>query len=365
MKQAASRVIVHVDMDAFFASIEQRDHTNLRGRPVVVGGAPNSRGVVAAASYEARRFGIRSAMSCAQAYRLCPEAIFVRPRFHRYKAVSNQIMEIFERNTPVVEPLSLDEAYLDLTGLADDLSAGERTATQIRKEITGATGLTASAGVARNKFLAKLGSDLRKPDGLTVIDDSFVEDQLPTLPIRRLPGVGEVTEERMVMARILTVGDLRQRSGEELERLFGRSGSWFQQLAYGVDERPVGANEERKSIGVEDTFPRDISDFAQKELEISKLVVRLTQRLLTKAHRGRTVSVKMTLPNFRKFTRSQTLELQTNDPATILATALSLLRESPAKDTPVRLLGVSVSNLDDDTPEQIPLFQVQPRANKV
>ena len=254
---AATRKILHVDMDAFYASVEQRDDPSLRGRPVVVAWR-GARSVVCAASYEARRFGVRSAMPAIRAERLCPQAVFVPPDFRRYKAVSRQVRGIFERHTDLIEPLSLDEAYLDVTAAKSGLATATETAQAIRAAIREETQLTASAGVAPNKFLAKIASDWRKPDGLFVIRPHQVEAFLAPLPVGRLPGVGKVMEKRLEERAIATVADLRARGGTELERLFGRWGRRLHELSLGIDENPVQPERPTLQISSEDTFEHDL-----------------------------------------------------------------------------------------------------------
>jgi len=258
-----SRKIIHIDMDAFYASVEQRDHPQLRGKPVIVGGDPGSRGVVATCSYEARRFGIHSAMSSARAYRLCPQAIFVRPRFDVYRAVSAQIREIFHQHTDLVEPLSLDEAYLDVTENKQQIASATWVAREILQQIYKQTALTASAGVSYNKFLAKLASDIDKPAGLTVVTPEQAEAFIGQLPVRRFHGIGRVTEKKLLARGIASGADLRRCSLAELEHLFGSAGQYFYDIARGIDTRPVVPNRVRKSIGKETTLAEDCASVDQ------------------------------------------------------------------------------------------------------
>ncbi|MCL4150247.1 UNVERIFIED_CONTAM: hypothetical protein GTU68_017686 [Idotea baltica] len=340
------RKIIHVDMDAFYASIEQREDPSLKGKALVVGGSPDGRGVVAAASYEARKFGIRSAMSAAQAIKLCPEAIFVRPRIGFYKQVSRVIMGCMNQFADAVEPLSLDEAYLDVTENKAGLASATETAELLRKEIFLQTSLTASAGVAPNKFLAKVASDMNKPDGITVIKPAMVETLLKTLPVRKVPGIGKVTERKMHGLGIKTTGDLQLRSEEELISLFGKTGRWYYSIARGIDTRAVNSSRIRKSISTEDTFETDSTDIAwlnDKILELSEKVARSLLRLDTS---GRTIQLKVTYGDFVKVTRSKTLEQSIADPASISEICQSLLTETEAGERPIRLLGVGMSKLD-------------------
>ncbi|CAB1061728.1 DNA polymerase IV (EC [Olavius sp. associated proteobacterium Delta 1] len=258
------RKIIHLDMDAFYASVEQRDTPELKGKPVIVGGDPNHRGVVAACSYEARKFGIHSAMASSTAYKLCPDAIFIRPRFDVYKAVSSEIREIFHEYTNLVEPLSLDEAFLDVTENFKEMVSATLIAKEIKNQIYSRTGrLTASAGVSFNKFLAKVASDINKPDGITVVTPEMAASFIDRLPIRKFFGVGKVTEEKMIGFGIKTGADLKKYKKEKLIQIFGKSGNYFYNIAHGKDDRPVEPNRIRKSIGKETTLPEDIDDTDQ------------------------------------------------------------------------------------------------------
>lgn len=342
-----SRKIIHLDMDAFFASVEQRDRPELRGKPVIVGGRPDSRGVVAAASYEARVFGIRSAMSSAQAYRRCPDAIFVRPRIDTYRRVSRVIMAVLRDYTDLVEPLSLDEAYLDVTRNKKGILYAAKIAAEARARIFEYTGLTASAGVAPNKFLAKIASDINKPNGLKVIPPDRVEEFLLPLPVRKIPGVGKVTEERMLSLGIMTIADLRQRGEQELADHFGKSGSWYYQLARGIDDRTVEPLRERKSIGSEDTFAHDVQDLSTLHEKIEQHAKRIAASLEKRNLKCRTVSLKVKYANFEVATRSKTLAVSLKDPHSIATHARALLGSTDAIKRAIRLIGVSVSNLNE------------------
>ncbi len=347
------RKIIHIDMDAFYASVEQRDNPELRGKPVVVGGPPNSRSVVAAASYEARKFGIRSAISCSQAYRLCKHAIFLPPRFDAYKAVSSQIMEIFKEYTELVEPLSLDEAFLDVTNNSFNNPSATRIAEEIRAKIFEQTLLTASAGVAPNKFMAKVASDMNKPNGIMVIPPDRMVEVLKTLPVRKVPGIGKKTEERMFELGITTTGDLQNWDRDALIELFGKSGDWFYRIARGEDEREVQATRERKSVGAEDTFSTDVLDMNILREKVEKVSETVRKRL--KGNYGRTVTLKVTYSDFEKITRSHTPKEIPQSAEDIKNIALELLEQTEAADRPIRLLGVSVSNFNTQKKDILPM----------
>ena len=351
------RKIIHVDMDAFYASVEQRDNPALRGLPVVVGGSPAGRGVVAAASYEARRYGIRSAMPCARAYRLCPDAIFVPPNFEQYRTVSGQIHEVFLRYTELVEPLSLDEAYLDVTVNLVANPSATRIAQAVKREIRRETGLTASAGVAPNKFLAKIASEEKKPDGLFVIRPQDVAAFVERLPLRKVPGVGEATLRTFEAMGLATCGELAQVPLAELIQRFGKRGSWFHRLARGIDERPVEPHRERKSVSIEDTFAEDHAEPDWLLERLKELCAGLEQRLRDSGVRGRTVTLKLRTSDFQIHTRSRTLERFTDDAPTLYREAAALYRASGLTGRTLRLLGVGVHQLD--TPEADPLAEQQ------
>ena len=337
------RKIVHVDMDAFYASVEQRDDPLLRGRPVVVAHR-GSRSVVCAASYEARKFGIRSAMPAMRAERLCPAAVFVPPDFPRYKAVSQAVREIFLRHTDHIEPLSLDEAYLDVTENKTGLATATEVAEAIRKQIREELCLTASAGVAPNKFLAKIASDWRKPDGLFVIKPKQVETFLETLPVGRIPGVGKVTEAALASAGILKVGDLRAQDLPRLEAQFGRYGQRLFELARGVDHSPVVSNRLIKSISSEDTFPADIP-LSETEPAIRKLADKTWTASRREQREARTVVLKLKTAEFEVFSRSYTPLVPPSSCAEITAIAISLRERVQRPSTQLyRLVGVGLSN---------------------
>jgi DNA polymerase-4 len=343
-------------MDAFYASVEKRDRPDLASRPVIVGGSPDGRGVVASCCYEARRFGVRSAMSSKRAMQLCPSAIFVHPNFDRYRDVSRQIREVFREVTELVEPLSLDEAYLDVTrNLRDEPLAG-RLAQWIRAEIRARTGLTASAGVGPNKLVAKIASDLKKPDGLAIVPPDQVERVLAPLSVGRLWGVGPRTEERLNRLGYFKIEELRRASPELLERELGRFGRDLWEQAHGRDDREVIAHGDPKSRGSETTFSEDIRD-AGKLLEvIDGLAEEVAEDLSRLGRPGRTVTVKIRYSNFETITRSETLFRPTAQARVISRTARELLfRDTEVGARPVRLIGLSVGGLSspDSCPEQL------------
>lgn len=344
------RKIIHVDMDAFFAAVEQRDNPQLRGKPVIVGGAPDSRGVVATCSYEARRFGVRSAMASARAYRLCPQAIFVRPRFEAYRAVSLQIRGLFHEYTDLVEPLSLDEAYLDVTENKKGIASATWVAQEILQQILARTGLTASAGVSYNKFLAKIASDVNKPAGLTVVTPEQAAEFIARLPIRRFHGIGRVTEQRLLARGIATGADLRRRSLEELSRLFGKSGPYYFDIARGIDRRPVVPNRVRKSIGKETTLAEDCADTAQMLTILNELAERVAASLRAKDTSGLTLTLKLKYADFQNVTRSHTAAEPIETAARMLQLAEELLGKTDAGKRSVRLLGLTVSQLTSEVP---------------
>ena len=341
------RRILHVDMDAFYASVEQRDRPELRGRPVAVGGQPDERGVVAAASYEARVFGVRSAIPMSRAVRLCPDLVIVRPDFHKYRAVSEQVFGLFRSITPLVEPLSLDEAYLDVTENAWGETLGQAVAKRLKEAIKSATGLTASAGVAPNKFLAKIASGWKKPDGLTVIAPERVESFLQGLPVDALWGVGPVTARRLRAHGIEKLVDVRAADPARLHEAVGSLAEWLQQLASGIDDRPVVAEWEPKSSGSENTFARDLTDVHEIRTEVAGMARDAAAWLARKGLYARTVTLKVRYGDFTTITRSHT-EAPTRDDGGLVARAVALLDRTEAGSRPVRLLGVSVHNLVEE-----------------
>jgi DNA polymerase-4 len=345
------RKIIHIDMDAFYASVEQRDSPELKGKPVIVGGEPDSRGVVAACSYEARRYGIHSAMSSSRAYKLCPSAVFMRPRFEAYRAVSKQIREIFEEYTDIIEPLSLDEAFLDVTENKLGIESATKIAKEIRAKIFLKTGLTASAGVSFNKFLSKVASDYRKPDGMTVIPPEKAARFIDKLPVGKFFGVGKVTEEKMHSLGIRTGADLKRFSLEKLTVLFGKSGNYFYKIAHGLDDRPVVSEWVRKSIGKEMTLTED-TDNIDMMTDILSGIAEKIARLLEKAGRyGRTVTLKVKYFDFVQVTRSVTVNEPPTGSEEIMHYVRELLGNTEAGEKKVRLLGISISSFTDEPKE--------------
>ncbi len=335
-------------MDAFFASVEQRDDPALRGRPVAVGGDARRRGVVAAASYEARTFGVRSAMSMATAVRLCPSLVVVRPDFTRYKAASDTIFALYRAVTPLVEPLSLDEAYLDVTENAWQEPLGVTVARRLKTEIREATGLTASAGVAPNKFLAKIASGWKKPDGLTVIAPERMAACLRGLPVDALWGVGPVTAGRLKAHGITRLVDVRAADPGTLQTAVGRAAAWLHQLAHGIDDRPVVPHHEPKSSGSERTYATDLTSLDEIRGEAATMAARAAAWLDRKDLCARTVTVKIRYDDFTTVTRNHTAP-PTRDPQALTARALDLLARTEAGVRPVRLVGVSVHNFTGAT----------------
>jgi DNA polymerase IV len=338
-----TRKIVHVDMDAFYASVEQRDHAEYRGRPVIVGGPPDSRGVVAACSYEARKYGVHSAMPSSQAYRLCPQAVFVRPRFDMYRQVSQQVQEIFREFTEVYEPLSLDEAFLDITGSKRWSGSATLIAREIKTRIRLRTGLTASAGVSYNKFLAKIASGMDKPDGLFVITPGQGEEFIARLPVGKFFGVGKATETRMHSLGIFTGEDLKLRSEEELVRHFGKTGHFFYNIARGIDERPVVAERARKSLSKETTFEEDLRDPGLMLEHLLRLSEQVSAALQQERLQARTIFIKVKYSDFKQVTRSLTLEKPVSEFSGLRQEVGHLLEKTDVKTKAVRLLGFGVS----------------------
>ncbi|HWF86045.1 MAG TPA: DNA polymerase IV [Vicinamibacterales bacterium] len=337
------RRILHIDMDAFYASVEQRDDPALRGKPLAVGGQPNRRGVVAAASYEARAFGVYSAMSMAKAVRLCPSLTIVPPDFARYKTASTAVFSIFREVTPLVEPLSLDEAYLDVTENAWGEPLATSVARKLKARIRADTGLTASAGVAPNKFLAKIASGWKKPDGLTVIGPDRVEPFLQQLPVDALWGVGPVTAKKLRARGIERLVDVRTVELATLRETVGSLADWLQQLAHGIDDRPVVPNREVKSSGSENTYPGDLTDLDAIRLEITEMAARAVSWLARKELFARTISIKVRYSDFTTITRSHSAP-PAREESGLVARAVQLLEKTDAGRRPVRLLGVSVHN---------------------
>lgn len=346
-----SRKIIHVDMDAFFASVEQRDNPELRGKPVAVGGG-GPRGVVAAASYEARKFGVRSAMPGGRARRLCPDLIFVSSRFEAYREASDQIRAIFERFTDIIQPLSLDEAYLDVTTNKPGIASATYVAEEIRRLIHEETGLTASAGVSCNKLIAKLASDQNKPDGLCVVPPENVETFMADMPVARIHGVGPVTARKMAALGIHSGRDLKAWTLESLKRHFGKAAHFYHSAARGIDERPVRDHWTRKSISVEDTFETDIGADDALLAKLGKVAARLWKRAASAQSYGRTVTLKIKLGDFRILTRSRTLPAPPGSEEELYELGAEILRAQLPLPMGARLLGLGLSNLvDEDEPE--------------
>ena len=349
--------IVHVDMDAFYASVEERDRPELCGQPLVVGGNPKGRGVVAAASYAARAFGIHSAMPAAEAKRRCPGAVFLNPRMARYVEISREIHEIFRRYTPEVESLSLDEAFLDLHASRRLFGPAAHVARRIKQEIRDEIGLVASVGVAPNKFLAKIASDVDKPDGFMLVESDAVQDFLDPLPVSRIWGVGRVTGRKLRQLGIELIGDLRRWSKERLMVEFGSGGAHLWALSRGMDDRPVVSERAAKSVGHELTFAKDL--VAPREMQgfLSELAEKVARRLRRKGLAGKTVQLKLRYADFHTITRRRTVSEATDGGAELRETAYELLTQAlKEREAPVRLLGVAVSGLETRRPAQAGLF---------
>ncbi|MCA9303920.1 MAG: DNA polymerase IV [Phycisphaerales bacterium] len=349
-----NRSILHVDMDAFFASVEQRDHPELRGKPVLVGG-DGPRGVVAAASYEARVFGVHSAMPSAIAKRLCPQAIFVSGSHKNYRAVSNQVFEIFERFTPLIQPLSIDEAFLDVTGTERLFDSPKSIAEQIRSLVKSELRLTCSVGVAPNKFLAKLASDMNKPDGLMIIEPDRIHDILDPMPASAIPGVGPATMKQLTRLGVRTIGDIRKLPAETLRAKLHDSGDRLHQYARGIDDRPVRVDREAKSISHEHTFEQDLKDPNEVRAIIARQSEDVAYRIRKHQRFARTITVKIRFGDFETITRSTTLDHPTDSTAEIHKAARELFDRWAQSFRPVRLIGVGASQLTDQ-PETGGLF---------
>lgn len=346
-----NRKIIHIDMDAFYASVEQLDFPELKGKPLAVGGN-ETRGVVSAASYEARKFGVRSAMSGVQAKRLCPELVFVKPRFDRYTAISKQIRNIFYEYTDLVEPLSLDEAYLDVTQNKKGNPSASLLAQEIRNRIFETTGLTASAGISINKFVAKIASDYHKPNGQKTVKPDEVQSFLESLEIRKFYGIGKVTTERMYQLGIFTGKDLKERTLDFLEKYFGKSGTHYYYSVRGIHNSPVKPNRISKSVGAERTFNQNISSEIFMVERLENIAIELERRLQKHKIAGKTVTLKIKYSDFTQQTRSKTLPYFISDKALLLETAQELLYQEKLKDS-VRLLGISLTNLNTETKKTV------------
>ncbi|TCC97463.1 DNA polymerase IV [Pedobacter psychroterrae] len=351
-------------MDAFYASVEQRDFPEYRGKPIVVGGSPDGRGVVATASYEARKFGIKSAMSSRQAIQLCPYAIFVRPRFEAYKEVSLRIREIFSRYTALIEPLSMDEAYLDVTEDKLNIGSALEIAKQIKQAIRDELNLTASAGVSSSKFVAKIASDMNKPDGLTFIGPSKIATFMESLPVEKFFGVGKVTAKKMKSMQLHTGADLKKLSEQDMARHFGKAGKFYYSIVRGIDKREVQPYRQTKSLAVEDTFQHDLITIEEMHTELGRLTEKVSVRLDKHQLKGRTITLKLKYSDFSLITRSLSLNNLVSDYETILNTVKKLLENVSLDDKSVRLLGISISNFNEITiepksgdPYQLQLFE--------
>jgi DNA polymerase-4 len=349
-----ARRIIHIDMDAFYASVEQRDDPDLRCKPVAVGGSPQSRGVVAAASYEAREFGVRSAMPMARAVRLCPQLLIVPPDFARYKAASQGVMAILRSATPLVEPLSLDEAYLDVTENLWNEPLATAVAKKIKQRIVEELGLTASAGVAPNKFLAKIASGWRKPDGLTVIAPERVERFLQGLPVDALWGVGPVTAGKLRAAGIEKLVDVRTADPQTLKSAVGSYAEALRRMSFGDDPREVNPHSERKSIGCENTFAEDLKDIEEIRREVDTLARQTARALARRKLFARTITLKLRYSDFETITRSHTEDPPTCSAEGIVSRATALLEKTAAGRRPVRLLGVTAHGLSETDTEDAP-----------
>ena len=339
------RKIIHIDMDAFFASVEQRDNPELRGKPVAVGGA-RERGVVAAASYEARVYGVHSAMPSITARRKCPDLLFVKPRFDVYRSVSQQIQAIFAEYTPLIEPLSLDEAYLDVTVNLPGIPLATEVARQLRQKILDATGLTASAGISFNKFLAKMASSQRKPNGQFVIPPEKAEAFVEMLPIEKFHGVGPATAAKMLRLGIATGADLKQKPLAFLQQHFGKSGSYFHDISRGVDNRAVRPDRARKSIGAENTFPADIHDIIAAKTALQPIMEKVIRSCEGKNIRGRTITLKIKYADFEQITRRRSLPIPINDKEIIALHVYDLLETIFPVTKGIRLLGMTLSSFE-------------------
>jgi DNA polymerase-4 len=345
------RKIIHIDMDAFFASVEQLDNPELKGKPVAVGGS-GERSVVAAASYEARKYGVRSAMPSVIAKRLCPDLIFVKHNFERYNEVSSRVMEIYKDFTDIIEPLSIDEAFLDVTNDKKNIGSATIIAERIRKEIRSRTGLTASAGISVNKFLAKIASDIKKPDGLFVIRPEEAEKFIEELTVEKFYGIGKVTAQKMHKLGIHKGSDLKKWDLVSLVRNFGKAGVFFYNIVRGIDDRPVESHQERKSVGTELTYEKDLTTRFEFIAELYKIEKELMERLEHAETSGRTITVKIKFSDFRQITRSKTLQNYIRDFKTLHKEVSEIRKSLNLDGASIRLLGVSISNLESEDHEE-------------
>jgi DNA polymerase IV len=364
-----SRTILHVDMDAFYAAVEQRDHPEYRGKPLIVGSDPKNgkgRGIVATCSYEARRFGVHSAQPISQAWQRCPGGIYVPPDMAKYVSTSERIMSILIEFTDLMEQVSIDEAFLDVTGSRRLFGSGQEIAVRVKERIFGQQRLTASVGVASNKFVAKIASDLRKPDGLVVVEQGKEREFLEPLPIARLWGVGSKTEAVLKKMGIEQIGQLTQAPRSDLLRRFGQSGEHLWELAHGIDERPVSPEEGYKSIGHETTFERDTCDAELLHNTLLELTGKVAQRLRSHQAQAQTIAIKFREKDFTTYTRRTTLSEPVDTSERIFPVALKLMRSLLRQGTPVRLIGVYASNLKTEQSGQLPLFSpVPPKDRKL
>jgi DNA polymerase IV len=349
------RTIVHADLDAFYASVEQLDNPELRGRPVVVGGSPEGRGVVMAASYEARRFGVRSAMPMSRALRLCPRAVRCPARFDRYSELSHDVMAIFRDVTPLVAPMSLDEAFLDATEQMDRFEGPEALGRYLKEEVRKRTGLVLSVGIAANKLVAKIASDTSKPDGLLVVPPGAEAAFLGPLKVRALWGVGPKAEAVLHAAGFHTIGQLAAADAAHLEASLGSRGLWLYDSARGLDNSPVTTEHERKSVGAENTFPRDLSDGPDLRAELDRIAASVARRLAKSEFRARTVVLKLRYANFRTITRQSSRPLPIAEESEIAAAANALLDAAAKPGDRFRLIGIHATNLAKDEPDQLGL----------
>ena len=341
-----AKAILHMDMDAFFPAVEILDNPSLKGRPVIVGGT-RERGVVSSASYEARKFGVHSAQPMATAVRLCPHGVFLPVRMSRYQEISHKVFDIFHRYTPLVEAVSIDEAFLDVTASERLFGGPDLIARKIKKAVVAQVGITISAGVAPIKFIAKIASDLNKPDGLTVVSADKVIAFLHPLPMEKLWGVGKVTRNALVQMGVRTIGDLSRLPQNVLEKKFGKHGTHLYLLARGIDDRKVEPVRERKSVGHEETFQKDLIELEAVRKELLDLAIRVSRRMRYLGFEGRTITLKVKYDDFVQVTRSETLAGSTDDGAVLFKTVCRLLRKTDTGKRPVRLLGISLSNLCD------------------
>ncbi|PKN78818.1 MAG: DNA polymerase IV [Candidatus Cloacimonetes bacterium HGW-Cloacimonetes-1] len=343
--------IIHVDMDAYYAAIEIRENPSLKGKPVIVGGSPNSRGVVSTCSYEARVFGVHSGMASSQAWRLCPQGVFVYPHFQIYKEVSATIRDIFYRYSDIVEPMSLDEAYIDVTENKVNEPYATEIAKKIKADVLRETSLTCSAGVSYNKFLAKIGSELQKPDGLVVIPPRKAQEILFKLPIEKYHGIGKVTAARMNKLGVFNGADLYQKSMKDLMRYFGKAGLFYYYIVRGIDNREIITEHEAKSISNENTFHEDIDKMDVLLAELQRISEKLANRMMYKKMQGQSIVLKVKYDNFEIITRSASLPQLTNDDGVIFASAKQLFLQHWDQSRKIRLLGIGINNLDNGNPD--------------